>query len=277
VLDREGDEAGALAAYRSFVEQYPASSHLAVAMERIRAIEDAASELFEQVRSAPDQGARLARCKEYLRRFPDGPMAAKVEAILDETVGAMERREAEARALAALKADWDDDRTLALGRQFLVDYPESPDRQYVEWRIETARRNVEQRTEEERSRIGRPQRIAGIAIIGGGALIAGLGGVFAGLAKSDYDDLKQKCEDEYDTERCPPDFQEGAKDDIRGKALAADILFGVGAAAVVAGVITLVRAPSWEKQQEEGGAAASVAVAPTGDGRGAVLGVAGSW
>jgi hypothetical protein len=79
--------------------------------------------------------------------------------------------------------------------------------------------------------------------IGGATLI--VAGVLAGLAKSELDSALELCEGNV----CPAS-QESSVESARGKAIGADVCFGIGGAAVVTGLILLFTIES-----EEGGTA----------------------
>lgn len=77
-----------------------------------------------------------------------------------------------------------------------------------------------------------PRRVA-TWIVGGAGAVLLAGSLVAGLVANDrYSDLKNKCVDG----RCGADMQ-GTIDSGRSAAVASDVLLGVGAAAVVAGVV----------------------------------------
>jgi hypothetical protein len=98
--------------------------------------------------------------------------------------------------------------------------------------------------------------------VGAAALIGG--GVTGGLAMGKEKDLLGKC----DGTQCPASL-EGEADTVRTMNLTADILYGVGAAAVIAGIVLFFVEPTGEAEPQ-------VAVAPAiGDGFG--LSVAGRF
>ena len=80
---------------------------------------------------------------------------------------------------------------------------------------------------------------AGYAGLGLGVVAIGFGSAFALKAKSNWDDVKAKC----DPAHCGTTSAQQPYDDARSQATIATIGFGVGVAAIAAGVYFLVSAP----------------------------------
>jgi hypothetical protein len=105
---------------------------------------------------------------------------------------------------------------------------------------------------------GRGQRTAGLVVAGAGVVGLGVSGVFALLAKGQYDDSLINCmESNHDV--CTPQGV-SQRDDARSMGNAATVAFGVGAAALVAGGVLWFTAPRGASHPS---GAASFGLAPT--------------
>jgi hypothetical protein len=103
------------------------------------------------------------------------------------------------------------------------------------------------------AKAGDTQRIAGLAIAGGGLLIAGIGGIFGLSAFSTNDEALTHCRDAPDGTRCDPTGL-SLTDDARSQATVATVLVGLGTVAMAGGVVLFVLAP------KSGGASTTGAV-----------------
>jgi len=92
-----------------------------------------------------------------------------------------------------------------------------------------------------------------VALGAGAAIVAG-GAITGGISMRREKDLESKCEDKL----CPEKY-EGDADSIRAMNLTADILYGVGAAAIITGIVLFFVEPRGEKET-------TVALVPGGDG-----------
>jgi hypothetical protein len=86
---------------------------------------------------------------------------------------------------------------------------------------------------------GRTRRIAGLGVAGTGLVVATIGGYFGKRAFDRWDDSRQFCDQ---ANRCDA---EGGRlvDDARSSAMAANVLVGVGIAAITAGALVYLTAP----------------------------------
>jgi hypothetical protein len=101
---------------------------------------------------------------------------------------------------------------------------------------------------------GKGKRVWTWVFLGAGAAIVAGGGITGGISMSREKDLKSDCVDK----QCP-ESREGDADSIRAMNLTADILYGVGAAAIVTGIVLAFVEPRVKKK------APTVALVP-GDG-----------
>lgn len=109
--------------------------------------------------------------------------------------------------------------------------------------------------EEPRSRAGSGQRTGGIVALGAGLLGMGVGAALAVVAKSDYDDSAgEHCRGSL----CDAQGKD-ATDAARRLGTAATVVFGVGAAVAVTGVVVWLTAP---RSSTTKSASVSVRVAP---------------
>lgn len=106
---------------------------------------------------------------------------------------------------------------------------------------------------------GSSQKTWGWITLGAGVAIAGAGAIFGVQAQGSADDF------DASTDLAE---KQAARDDGQSQALTADVLYGVGGAAVLTGIILLVTAPD--------DAATAWRLGPTGDGRGAALWLGGA-
>ena len=114
---------------------------------------------------------------------------------------------------------------------------------------------------------GSTQRTIGLVVGGVGAVGVALGGIFGLAAKATYDDAKTHCTSDN---RCSPDGVSGV-DKAHGQATLSTIVMGVGAAALVGGIVLYFTAPSARPT------GVTLRVAPAVDTRGASMTVGGAW
>jgi hypothetical protein len=98
-------------------------------------------------------------------------------------------------------------------------------------------------------------RVWSWVLLGTGAAVLAGGGIVGGLSMKKEKDLEADCVDK----QCPEE-REGDADTIRSMNLTADILYGVGGAVFVTGIVLFFVEPKL------GAEAPAVALAPTGDG-----------
>jgi hypothetical protein len=98
------------------------------------------------------------------------------------------------------------------------------------------------RDDADASQIGATQRLAGMAVAGGGLVIAGVGAVFGFKAISTNNDALEHCHDVSGTSHCDPTGL-SLTDDAKSQALVSTILVGVGVAAIAGGAALYLLAP----------------------------------
>ena len=114
---------------------------------------------------------------------------------------------------------------------------------------------------------GSTQRTIGLVVGGVGVVGVALGGIFGLAAKSTYDDAKTHCAPDN---RCSADGVSGV-DKAHGQATLSTVFMGVGAAALVGGIVLYFTAPSARP------AGVALRVAPAVDTHGASVTVGGAW
>jgi hypothetical protein len=93
----------------------------------------------------------------------------------------------------------------------------------------------------------RSRHVLGISIAGGGLVAVGVGGVFGGIASSQWTTAKKDCGETI--EMCPANSVSKAQSEVnsaRASALTSTIAMGVGGAALIAGAIAYLMAPNGE-------------------------------
>jgi serine/threonine-protein kinase len=104
----------------------------------------------------------------------------------------------------------------------------------------------ESKTPEQRASPGRGQRVAGLVVGGVGIAVAAVGAVFGFSAMSAWNDAQNACPTGMG---CSPEAI-STHDDASNKATLSTIFVGVGAAAIVTGVVLYVTAPKSAKNVE---------------------------
>lgn len=173
----------------------------------------------------------LDEAADRLRRYIETGDDAGNRAVLQSRLASLEAQIAERDAARAAAEEQE---------RLLHEEAENDERAAQE---ETAREQLEA----ERERADRAQGLAiGVGGVGGAALIAGA--IFGGVALGQANSAREACPDGL----CPFGFDLAqAQADVFGLALASDILVGLGAAAMVTGlVIWLVTRPSSTPESE---------------------------
>jgi hypothetical protein len=106
---------------------------------------------------------------------------------------------------------------------------------------------------------GRTRRIAGLGVAGSGLVVAAIGGYFGKRAFDRWDDSRQFCDQ---ANRCDA---EGGRlvDEARSSAMAANVLVGVGIAALAAGAIVYFTAPRRAAKESRTAVTAHPVVTPS--------------
>ncbi|MBS2015361.1 MAG: tetratricopeptide repeat protein [Deltaproteobacteria bacterium] len=126
---------------------------------------------------------------------------------------------------------------------------------------------VEAPPPEPESSSGKTQRVVGLVTGGAGLVMLGVGGVVVLGAKSDYDDATKAC-----GTSCPRE-QATTANDARSTANVGGIVFGVGAVALVTGVVLFFTAPS----SKTSSASATLRVVPSAGPNGAGMSMGGTF
>lgn len=116
---------------------------------------------------------------------------------------------------------------------------------------------------------GSTQRTVGLVVGGVGVVGVALGGIFGLAAKSTYDDAKTHCAVDN---RCSADGVSGV-DKAHGQATLSTIAMGVGAAALVGGIVLYFTAPAPSARPS----GVALRVAPTVHAQGASMSLGGAW
>lgn len=114
---------------------------------------------------------------------------------------------------------------------------------------------------------GKTQRIIGVVTGGAGLVMLGVGGIVVLGAKSDYDDATKTC-----GTSCPRE-QTTAANDARSSANVGGIVFGIGAVALVTGVVLFFTAPSAKPSSS----AAAFRIVPTAGPSGGGVAMGGAF
>ena len=110
------------------------------------------------------------------------------------------------------------------------------------------------------------RKLIGLGIAGAGLVAAGVGIVFGVQASSAWSDAKERCGDDNVCDN-QTDFDASTEhtDRAKSKALLSTVFVGVGAAALIGGVVLWLTAPSSSEVAAEGHAALRVAPMVGGD------------
>ena len=201
--------------------------------------------------------------QKYIAADPKGPKVKEAKAFIVEIEPRVAKARAEAAERARANADADAKRKAA-------------EAQAAE--AERKRKEAEDlaaQRERDRSQNGggggSGRKKLGLVIGGSGVVIAGAGAVFAVLARSKWNEAKGLCDD---NRVCASDAEaaqaNALADDTRLRGNLATVFIGLGGAAVAAGVIVYLTAPSGNGKAEH-----AIRVVPTGDG--ALATWSGQW
>lgn len=210
--------------------------------------------LIFHAKSAPSIDERRMLLSAYLQKFPFGKYRPEAEAALKKIRDDIEKTGYDAIALSAPKAKTEKKlrRLLNLCTKQMEDFPEGIYSSQVQIIFDKTADKLDKVLEQQkRNSIGQVHRRAGVGLMAGGGAIVLSGLIVGGSALSERNSLEDACSSVYSNNLCPDGYAQNHRDSVASKALAADILLGIGIASATVGVMLYMLAPSWKKQESK--------------------------